>query len=84
MMSAKFGHVDSAILVVDACDGVKPHTKVSLAINHKELSFLVASEAQPDRMRRELVQLGVRGDEVKVPLLEMWFRCVGGARTNKF
>ena len=65
--------VDLAILVVDACDGVKPQTKESLAIIRREkLPFIVAinkmdrPEAEPDAIRRELRELGVSPDEVEM------------------
>eukprot|EP01083_Nonionella_stella_P059721 156301_1 len=65
--------VDLAILVIDTCDGIKPQTKESLAIIRKEkIPFVVALnkmdrvEAEPEKIKSELQELGVNANEVEM------------------
>jgi len=65
--------VDAVILVVSATDGVQLQTKESIGIIRKwQVPFIVAinkcdrEEAQPERIREELLNVGVSDEEVEM------------------
>eukprot|EP01084_Bolivina_argentea_P312439 540904_1 len=65
--------VDLGILVIDACDGIKPQTKESLAIIRREqIPFIIAInkidrlEADPTKIKKELSELGVYSNDIEM------------------